>query len=1554
MNNLRLMLEEQGIFIKNHEVGNKKVFMFPGHGAQYVGMLKELYYNNEIIREVFERADKKYGEISGESIIDKIFSNEEYAEKELMKPIYMQPAIFLADVAMYKLIKSKGYKPDYLIGHSLGEIAALCAAGCFDIEEGIEIAYRRAQAVDTIPIDERGGMISISNQYTSELAQELLNIGGSKCQVSIINSTSQFNISGPVDSLIRIHDYCENKGITAIILRVSHAFHSEIMRPAVSKYYESICRFDFKKPQIPVYSTIISKFYDEKFYSNDEFAKILSSQLVTPFSFTNIITDLTDNYNVGYFVELGPKNILSKLVNQINGEKSYVISTNKKKSDDVQEIADFEKKAMCYGLSVNNCEESVNTVMGGNELDKIKDIISYETMYPVSVIKELDKPFITYYAIATGIADKICSSLEKQFNIKMSKDDWLKKSISDIYSMVSVTDADKNDIEIDRNNISVLSVSTDEIKSFVLHVIEENTGYPQDMLEDDLDFEADLGIDSVKQGEILSKVQTEYKYEVAEGESVKDLSSIAKIVEYVSSKVTRNVEDSYENKIIKSNGNVANNKMTNITCDEIKTFVLNVIEENTGYPKDMLEDELDFEADLGIDSVKQGEILSRVQSEYKYEVAEGESIKDLSCISKIVDYVSNKVSASVNDTYVLTDSKDSEIVSDSKTINFKDNTSYKLNNEGMSTNRYVAIPYSKKKLNSENFNLNGKNVLIIAEDQGIITEHLYNRLVSICNKVMVLTQNNGSGSDFYSCDFKAGNDIYDMVKELNNKATVDVIINLNAIKDNLNIELVSDEEWKRIYKEVYNTNFYSTKAIYSNFESNKERTAYFGVSNIGGIFGLEKGYAGNPVGAISSGFIKALEKELRPFNCKMIDFSDISDGVWVANTIYEEICRIDKYVEVGFDITGRKVIEVLPKEIKENSLIHEITTDDVIVVTGGGRGIIYECIDELLEHANPKVIVTGRTDINDIDNTILNMSDEEFSNYRMKFISEMHLKEPELSPVLIQRRYEKLGNARILNHNLNRWKNKGYRVDYYKCDCSDPDEMYKMISVVKTCYGKVTGVINGAGLPSFGKIPKKDAAFAEKVVEVKGTSTYSLMKYCMNEPLKFFVSMGSISGRFGMDGQVDYSAAADLIVRLSYAFSQLKPETRFTVMGWSAWDEVGMASNEQVKKVQQEVRGLEYISVKEGRQRFINEIYYGGEYPEVLFYGKLGDSNMPLGQLDFIDKELNEINTIYDSENGYVIDRIKYPMLEKIEQMDKEHMVASKRLFIDNDIHLQDHLVEGKHVFAGVMHVETACEMLQAYLECNGLGEFRISDISNFNFYKFIKAFENNPLELKLSGTVERISADEILMHVVISSDFINSRGIVVEKDRVHSEGDIIAVKFQEVPEIAEKYEEDGDHISLEKYYDNSKDSITFGDSFRCITDVCKISDKEIIGKLVVPKDGQYFAFTRNADTIISPVTIDNIGRLMLFREFDNNGFTIVPTLIEYAHQYRQFIPGEKLNVYCNYEKEEGNDVIYSAYAKDEKGEIVFDIRNMTLRRIGRFEGNYSLSEYKEKYSQAV
>lgn len=364
--------------------------------------------------------------------------------------------------------------------------------------------------------------------------------------------------------------------------------------------------------------------------------------------------------------------------------------------------------------------------------------------------------------------------------------------------------------------------------------------------------------------------------------------------------------------------------------------------------------------------------------------------------------------------------------------------------------------------------------------------------------------------------------------------------------------------------------------------------------------------------------------------------------------------------------------------------------------------------------------------------------------------------------------------------------------------------------------------------------------------------------------------------------------------------------------------------------------------------RFSTRWNYNGK-----IFGKLGDSNLPLGQLHALDETHRIIENTMSPEK-YIYDRVRFPMIEKVVSIDEKKVCARKTLSIEHDMHLQDHCVEGKHVFAGVMHVETACEMLDLYLKENNLDDFTITDISNFNFYKFIKVFEGNPLELKLTAEIVDKSINEIKMHVTIMSDFVNKMGIPLEKNRLHSEGDVIAVR--NIGNIAKNtnFVREGKEFDLEKYYNLATNAITFGKTFKCISDVKMISDTEVIGCVTIPFDGQYFAFNRNSDTCISPVTIDNIGRLMLFREFNLNGYTIVPTLINKAKQYRKMIPGEKLEVYCNFDSENGMDVIYSAYAVDRLGNVVFDIKDMQLRRINKYNGDYSLCETSREYNAAV
>lgn len=1593
------ILETKGIFIAQKNISGKCVFLFPGHGAQYVGMCKELYQTYPVIKEIFDRVEKKYFQLTRESLIEKIFSTSSGAEDTLLKPTIMQPAIFLADVAMYELLKSWNIHPDYLLGHSLGELAALYAAGCFGLEEGVEIVYNRAVAVESIPKEEAGGMISISSEYSDALKDKLLSIPKEKCQVSIINSIHQFNISGTEKAIQAIKRYCDTKKIKSTILKVSHAFHSEMLKDAVPVYKNALKKMEYHEINIPVYSTILQKFYDSENCDPQFFSETLSSQLVTPFDFRKIILDLITNLDVKYFIEVGPKNILSRMVEDIDSENNCsVMSTNKKGQDEILAINNFRAQYECFCSEAERKKEVMTPNSKRlNMIDELAHLISLQTMYPEDVIKKsnLDIPFMRELAITESIGKHILDKIVKLYDIHIEEEKLFVLSINEIINLII-----KNNTEGNVEESGTIKTS-DNIMEFVLKSIEDITGYEKSMLEENLDLEADLGIDSVKQGELWNKVSENFSFDIENIKNIKDICTIKQMVDYVANQ-----------------NNTSSEKNVKESEINIRNTILALIEEKTGYPSDMLEDDLDLEADLGIDSVKQGEIFSCLRT--KFGIVDIDyNIKEYNTIGSIIDFfykqrfretileevsdanikkdegraveekvlriieektgypiemLSNNLDLeadlgidSVKRTEILNilqeiyefqiqeqaDLKELNTIEDiiryiQTNINCANSVDKEKNffSSEYSTTRYVAVPVEQNIMKDNIQEIDNKNVLIVADNfNGEITSLLYEKIKKKANNVIVVGQKLLGGiGNMAIVDFSNITDIKNKISEINQKNTIDIVINLMAISEMIDLDTVSKEEWTKICSEIYNSHFYVTKVLYNNFFERKEECGYYSVTSIGGVYGLESGYPGNPIGAIGSGFTKALEKELRPFCCKVIDFSDLKNADEISEFILSEIeCR-EKLVEVAYINGIRKVIYVLPKEIKKDrSDSYEISNQDVILVTGGGRGIIYKCIERLLDYCNPKIIVTGRTELDSIDEKIVEMTDDEFKAYKTTYLSECRNTNPGFSLLQLQHSYEKLRNARLLMKNMKILYDKGYNIEYRKCDVASIDEVEKLVEYTVNKYGRITGIINGAGLPSFGKVPKKEEEFAEQVVKVKANSFYALYQVCREQPLKFFVSMGSISGRFGMDGQVDYSAAADLIVRLSYLAAQKRKNTRFFVLGWSAWDEVGMAANEEVKKVQQETRGLEYISVEEGTNRFLNELLYGGEYQEILFFGKLGKENLPLGQLDALDENLKDMREACNRE-GYIIDKIKFPLLDRIILLEKNRIAVTKKLMLNTDLHLKDHLVEGKHVFAGVMHVESACELFKLYLEQKGLYDYHITGVEGFKFEKFIKVFNQNELELKIEGSLVEDNMDCLKMYVAIKSDFTNKNGITIEKDRLHSEGYIVASKNRPLGEKEEYITVDQEEkLDIDKYYRNSDKMITFGDSFRCISDIQKVNNNTLIGILQVPEDGNYFSFVSHADTCISPVSIDNMGRLMLFHDFDKNGYSIVPIFIGEAKKYRDFWRGEKIKIVCTFEKESGTSVFYSAYAIDNQEEVIFEIKHMELQRINRYDGDHSL-----------
>jgi acyl carrier protein len=1537
----RKMLEDQGIYIRDKEAGKKIAAVFPGHGAQYPGMFRELYRQNDVVRDSFDRGEKVYRELSGKSLLDVIFSEDRKKGKQLGMPVFMQPAIVLSDLAVYCRLQADGFQPDFLLGHSLGEIAALGAAGCCTLEEAVKIAYLRAKAVETIPKEKRGGMISVGAPYSDELARRLMEAGGEGTCVSIINSSSFFNLSGPEESIQKIQKYCAKNGLTGVVLKVSHAFHSPLMESAVEPYRKSIRDFVFQKPSVPVYSTILGRVYEDEWKSPEAFADILARQLITPFRFDQIIRDLCENRGVGYFVESGPGNILTKLIQTTLADQCYAVCTNHRKHDDRKEYEAFSRKMLCYygpfgtkklkeqetkirqeGRGTMNTEEEIR--------ENVIGIISRETMYPKSVFQDSDKPVIRYYAITAEVGDRIFADLEKQYSLRFTAEEKEKLSIRGITEKICAATGISAEKTAGKTRGAA---DAKEIHDTVRKTISESTGYPESMLADDLDFEADLGIDSVKQGEILSSLQARFGYETGENEEERELNTISDVVQYLTEKMPGVPEEKNETAPEETP------KREEASREDVKREVISVISELTGYPEDMLEEDLDLEADLGIDSVKQGEILSRLKEKYPTENSGGETDVKTETIRQLIDFVTGSAEESV--TKPVPDGGEEYSLRD-------------LSEQPSS--RYLPVSLERELRKDEKFNLAGKNVLLIEDSSGgEVTQKLGVLLEEAGAHVFLLrSKEETSDREGRSVDFLNGEEILDASSGIHKEHPISVVINLRGFLPPLDAGGISEEEFLRQVKEVYCSNYYSAKAVYETFEQDHKETGYFAVTSVGGVFGLEKGCAGNPAGAAADGFVKGLEKELRPLHCKVLDFPEQEDSEWIAKKILEEISWKEFLVEAGYFRGKRKVIEVIPKEIEEESQLQPLDDRDVILVTGGGRGIVCVCVKALLRCASPRVIITGRTSLPEDEDPVMTMSDAEFESYRQKFFEKMREEHPEYTPVQISREYERKNGQRLLFRNLEEFRKSGADVRYEVCDACKPEEVRNLVRKVKNLYPGITGIINGAGLPSFGKIPKKDAAFAEKVVELKANSFYTLFRECQDQPLKFFYNMGSISGRFGMDGQVDYSAGANLVETLSFWASDLKDDTRFCTLEWSAWDQVGMAAGEQVKKIQQEKRGLEYLSLEEGTARFLNELFYGGDCPEVLFFGKLGESNLPKGQLTLLSDDHKTIARLTDEETGLVNDPISFPMLTRVVRFDSETITAEKNLTLEEDVHLADHLVEGKHVFAGVMHIETACELVRMFLALNHLDDYRLTVVRNFRFDRFIKVFPGNPLTLTVTGKITSRKENTLCMHVEFRSDFVNRMGVVVEKDRFHSCGDIYAERSEAPGMVAREFKTDGKKLDLAKYYRSAVRAITFGDSFRCVRDVTRNEDGEVDGIVDVPRDGQYLSYVRYARTCISPVTVDCIGRPMLFREYDLFGYTVVPTEIRETHIYRRFGAGEVLKVHCKVQEERGKDVWYSACVTDEENNVIFDIAGMKLTRIDRQNGDHALCEADEAYSSAV
>ena len=1499
------LLENNGIYIKKSNDG-KTAIIFPGHGSQYVNMLSDLRGRNKIVDETLAEAENYYKGITGDSFLEHLMTSDINTVSEIM-----QPAIIIANEVFFRIaIQEFKVKPHILLGHSLGEISALLASGVISFKDAIKISYSRAKSLEYLDTSSQGLMLSLKlNNNKDEVLINTYLENHNNLELAIVNSKFQKVVSGAKESILRLEKYCQKVDIVAKILPVPYPFHSKLLRPIKHQYEKVIKDIEFNLPKIPVYSTILTRLYEDRDIAN--LVEILGEQLITPFNFREIIEVLYNTYNVKLYLECGANQIMTNLINEILSDKEHCsINMNSKKEND---IVALEKSK----LRLDMIKTEVNT-------KKVTKVINKLTGYPIELIDKIIQSgnSIEDYGLEFALPKQMQEKIVQEFNESTGTGSTYSTFNSLILEQKSHDGEPNNDlVEVNTDTTTDEPLSKVEISKVVKSFITDKTGYPEELLEDEADLEADLGIDSVKQSEIMAKVRTEFKLSdiVDSEESVPH--TISDIVTYIANGLSNATSD-------QSEVNTDTTTDEPLSKVEISKVVKSFITDKTGYPEELLEDEADLEADLGIDSVKQSEIMAKVRTEFKLsDIVDSEEGLPHT-ISDIVSYIKSNQSNTVP---LLNSSI--PISTDKSIVNIQPDEFYEMS-------RYSASTIDMAINDEASYPLENRNILLIGDSKdGELSKLMLERLSESNNKVALI-----SPLEF---DFSNSEDIKNVFQErVNQLGYVDCIINLQGLTNIVSINSdMTTEEWESTVLSLYNGLFYSSKISYE-FLKNHTNSAYFGVTNIGKYFGVENNQNEviNPLGALVTGFVKALEKELRPFKTKVVDIDD-SDHLTneeISNILLREFSSIGNLIEIGIKNKTRKGIVTKTMENVAFEEKYSFSSNDVVLATGGGRGITFECAKQLALKTGAKLILTGRTDIPSMDEDYIQMTGVEFDSYKSRFMIQQKKLNPKYSALDILLKYEKLRNSRILAKNIESLKNLNINFEYIKCDFASEKDVIRLKKYLNENNIQISGIINGAGLPSFGKVNAKNENAALNVVKVKANATFLLYKYFIQYGLvKFIIHMGSISGRFGMDGQVDYSAAADFLVKMSDNINSLS-QTKSVVIGWPAWDEVGMATNDDVQKVQKYERGLSYISVSEGTQRFLEEIFLYKGTNEVLLFHNLGTKNMPLGQLDYTNDIVGFSEVI--SKDGRVCNREEYPMIDSVKYIDENKIIAKRKLSIDYDEHLKEHIVKGTSVLAGVYHVEAAAELADLYLNNFGMKEYKVAEISEFEFKKFIKVYEDREVELTLTGEILLKSDNQLVMKVTLSSDFVNSKGVVLQKNIIHSSG-IIEMNNLLTTESVERYRDMlgkynsiqiKKHLNMDKYYLKGADNIFFGPNFRNISNVRVDNSKKIsIGDINVTDESKVFNFINNIDSKINPILIDNVGRLMLLNEFYQNGNTVVPTFISKTISLESFNIGEKVKAYVEKVAENGDEVIYDAFVFNES-KLLLIIEQMHLTKVGQ------------------
>ena len=758
--------------------------------------------------------------------------------------------------------------------------------------------------------------------------------------------------------------------------------------------------------------------------------------------------------------------------------------------------------------------------------------------------------------------------------------------------------------------------------------------------------------------------------------------------------------------------------------------------------------DLDLEADLGVDTVKQAETFAAVREAYGIARQENLKLRDFPTLKHVVEFVYQfrpdlkPSTATAGPAVAPSGAKSGSPTIGAPAPVAAARPAARLEDADKMPRR-VPVPSLRPPLElcKPTGVVLGKGTrVVVASDEGGVAEALTKRLAK--DGVTVLGLESGVPTDT----------VTSRIAEWLKEGPVQGVFWLPA----LDVEPAVGEMDLAAFREANRRRVKSLFAAMKPLYDSVAATGTFLVAGtrMGGLHGQTPEGATAPLGGAVAGFSKAYKRERGEALVKAVDFAPGVPARDVAEALVAEALADPGIVEVGRHDDLRWAITLEERPAKDGRPGLELTKDSVFVVTGAAGGITSAIVADLAGASGGTFYLLDLVAEPRRDDPQIALIRQDRERLKLALIEEAKAKGERPTPVAIDRQIMAVERADAALRAVEGVEAAGGRALWRSANLMDGPAIAAIVDEIRKAHGRIDVLVHAGGIEISRKLSEKEAKEFDLVFDIKADGFFSLLRAAEGLPLGATVVFSSVAGRFGNAGQTDYSSANALLCAMSSALHRARPETRAIAIDWTAWGGIGMATRGSIPQIMA-AAGISMLPPESGIPTVRRELVAGGGSGELVVAGTLGI-----------------MGAEYDETGGLDVAKAEAALAKRERPLLMLGKVKAARLYgglavettLDPAVQpfLFDHQIDGVPVLPGVMGTEAFAELASVLVP-----GFHLAGVEDETFLSPFKFHRNQPATLHLSAAAAPSAVGEVVVSVALRS-VIQPRPELPAQERVH------------------------------------------------------------------------------------------------------------------------------------------------------------------------------------------